>query len=239
MGDGDTADKINKGTVMRKSLLLTLGLAAFVFAEPASASQSRYERPGTTELLRLADPWLWSKPDPEMQSRHVPEQKRTRVASVGHVNFSRWEHGEGTRRRVKFTGVHKPGSVVISTKRRKLWYVLHDGDAIEYGIGVGRLGFTWGGKQRISRKAKWPAWVPPAEMRKRQPGLPRRMEGGPRNPLGARALYLGNTLYRIHGTNQAHTIGQAMSSGCIRMMNSDVVDLYNRVPIGATVYVYQ
>ena len=240
MGGRNTAGKINGGTAMRKSFPLTLGLAAVICAGPAAAGQSRHERGGTAESLSAADPWLWSRPDPEMRDRRVrePEPEPERAASAGRDGFSRWEHGEGTRRRVEYTGLHEPGSVVISTRRRKLWYVLRGGDAIEYGVGVGRLGFAWSGMERISRKARWPACVPPAEMRERRPGLPRRMEGGPRNPLGARALYLGNTLYRIHGTNRAQTIGRAVSSGCIRMMNSDVVDLYKRVSVGAAVYVY-
>ena len=109
---------------------------------------------------------------------------------------------------------------------------------IEYGIGVGRKGFEWSGIENVSRKAEWPDWTPPAEMRERQPDIPEFMPGGPDNPLGARALYLGSTLYRIHGTAEPHTIGQAVSSGCIRMLNDDVIDLYQRVKVGAKVYVF-
>ncbi len=183
--------------------------------------------------------YSWTKPDPAMQRKHKQAYSAVRTASVRKKNFVKWEQGQRTGQRVPFGGVHEPGSIVISTKHRKLWYVLPGGEAIIYGVGVGRLGFTWGGKTRVSRKAMWPSWTPPAEMHQRQPGLPKRMAGGPNNPLGARALYLGSSLYRIHGTNRAHTIGQAVSSGCIRMMNADVVDLYNRASIGATVYVYQ
>ena len=131
----------------------------------------------------------------------------------------------------------KPGSIVVETSERRLYYVLDDGKAIKYGVGVGREGFTWSGTNRISRTAEWPGWTPPAAMRKRVPDLPAYMEGGPNNPLGARALYIGSTLYRIHGSNEPWTIGQAVSSGCIRMTNDDVIDLYDRVKIGATVVV--
>ena len=166
-------------------------------------------------------------------------QEPVRTASLDRAGLTAWDQGPGTRKRIKFTGQHPAGSIIVSTKHRKLLYVLEDGTAMMYGIGVGRPGFTWGGKLHVSRKAEWPSWTPPDEMLQRQPELPRFMEGGPSNPLGARALYLGSSLYRIHGTNQARTIGGAVSSGCIRMMNSDVVDLYNRVNVGAPVYVYR
>jgi lipoprotein-anchoring transpeptidase ErfK/SrfK len=131
----------------------------------------------------------------------------------------------------------KPGSIVVETGERRLYFVLADGKAIKYGIGVGRDGFTWSGQHRISRTAEWPGWTPPAAMRKRVPDLPAYMPGGPNNPLGARALYIGSTLYRIHGTSEPWTIGQAVSSGCIRMTNEDVTDLYERVKVGALVVV--
>ncbi len=139
-----------------------------------------------------------------------------------------------------------PGTIVVSTRKRKLYFVLENGKAIEYGVGVGRAGFVWKGTARIARKAEWPAWHPPKEMierEKKQYGrtLPARMEGGINNPLGARALYLfqgkKDTLYRIHGTNAPHTIGRALSSGCIRMLNEEVTDLYERVKINAKVIV--
>ena len=138
---------------------------------------------------------------------------------------------------VNFPGNHRPGTVVVSTGERRLYLVLGDGQAMRYGIGVGRAGFTWSGVTTISAKREWPDWTPPAEMLRRRPDLPRHMVGGPDNPLGARALYLGDTIYRIHGSNEPHTIGTATSSGCIRMTNDDVIDLYNRVRIGATVIV--
>jgi lipoprotein-anchoring transpeptidase ErfK/SrfK len=133
----------------------------------------------------------------------------------------------------------KPGSIVISTSERRLYYVLGNGEAIRYGIGVGREGFAWSGVKRISAKREWPDWTPPSQMLRRRPDLPRYMHGGVENPLGARAMYLGSTLYRIHGSNEPETIGHAVSSGCIRLTNEDVIDLYNRVRLGATVVVQQ
>lgn len=138
---------------------------------------------------------------------------------------------------VDYAGPHKPGTIIVSTTERTLHYVLPDGKAVVYGVGVGREGFTWRGQHRITRKAEWPGWTPPEAMRKRQPGLPVYMPGGPDNPLGARALYIGSTLYRIHGTSQPWTIGHAVSSGCIRMLNEEVIDLYEKVKVGTRVVV--
>ncbi|MFC3704642.1 L,D-transpeptidase [Devosia honganensis] len=132
---------------------------------------------------------------------------------------------------------HKPGTIVIETGERRLYLVLEGGKAMQYGIGVGRDGFRWAGTHRITRKAEWPGWTPPPAMRKRVPDLPAFMPGGPDNPLGARALYIGSTLYRVHGTSEPWTIGQAVSSGCIRLTNDDVIDLYERVKVGATIVV--
>jgi len=135
---------------------------------------------------------------------------------------------------------HEPaGTLIIDTANTYLYLVLGNGKALRYGIGVGREGFTWAGAERVSRMAEWPDWHPPAEMIERQPYLPRFMAGGPGNPLGARALYLGKTLYRIHGTNQPSTIGTFVSSGCIRLLNADIEDLYNRVQVGTRVVVLQ
>jgi lipoprotein-anchoring transpeptidase ErfK/SrfK len=141
------------------------------------------------------------------------------------------------RQLVAYRGREKPGTIIIDTPSKYLYLVQPDGRAIRYGIGVGRPGFEWAGRKSVSMKRTWPDWRPPAEMLRRRPDLPKHMEGGPDNPLGARALYLGSSLYRIHGTNEPHTIGQAVSSGCIRMLNKDVIDLYNRVPVGAPVIV--
>ncbi len=141
-------------------------------------------------------------------------------------------------RQLVFFRTHEPaGTVVVHTSERFLYVVLGNNRALRYGIGVGREGFTWSGLVRISRKAEWPDWTPPPEMIQRQPYLPRFMAGGPGNPMGARALYLGSTVYRIHGTNQPETIGHAVSSGCFRLANGDVIDLYSRVPVGAKVVI--
>ncbi len=138
---------------------------------------------------------------------------------------------------VSFSGRYAPGTIVVSTSERRLYYVMGDGKALRYGVGVGRPGFTWGGSNTITMKREWPDWRPPAAMLKRRPDLPRHMKGGPDNPLGARAMYIGSTIYRIHGSNEPETIGEAVSSGCIRMTNEDVIDLYNRIRVGARVIV--
>ena len=138
---------------------------------------------------------------------------------------------------VSYESKYKPGTIVVETSERRLYLVMEDGKALKYGIGVGREGFSWAGQHRITRTAEWPGWTPPPAMRKRVPDLPAFMPGGPNNPLGARALYIGSTLYRIHGTSEPWTIGQAVSSGCIRMVNDDVIDLYERVKVGALVVV--
>jgi len=141
------------------------------------------------------------------------------------------------RQEVDYTGSQPAGTILIDTPNKFLYLVEKGRRALRYGIGVGREGFAWSGVEKISRKAEWPDWTPPPEMLKRRPDLPTHMAGGPENPLGARALYLGSSLYRIHGTNEPETIGTNVSSGCIRMMNEDVIDLYNRVPVGTKVIV--
>jgi lipoprotein-anchoring transpeptidase ErfK/SrfK len=141
------------------------------------------------------------------------------------------------RQVVAWSSRYAPGTVVVSTSQRRLYYVLGNGQAIRYGVGVGRQGFTWSGTKTVSMKREWPHWRPPAQMLRRRPDLPRYMRGGIENPLGARAIYLGSSLYRIHGSNEPDTIGAAVSSGCIRMTNRDVVDLYERVRVGTRVVV--
>ena len=141
------------------------------------------------------------------------------------------------RQVVSYPTREAPGTIIIDTPNTYLYYVLGGGQAIRYGIGVGREGFTWSGVQTVTRKAEWPDWTPPAQMIARQPYLPRHMAGGPGNPLGARAMYLGGTIYRIHGTNAPHTIGTRVSSGCLRLVNEDVIDLYSRVQVGTKVIV--
>ena len=141
------------------------------------------------------------------------------------------------RQPVFFRTTEPPGTIVVHSSTRHLYLVQGNNRAIRYGIGVGRDGFRWSGVHRISRKGEWPDWTPPPEMIERQPYLPRFMAGGPGNPMGARALYIGATVYRLHGTNQPQTIGSAVSSGCFRLVNPDIIDLYERVPVGTKVVV--
>jgi lipoprotein-anchoring transpeptidase ErfK/SrfK len=141
------------------------------------------------------------------------------------------------RQTVSYPANYAPGTIVVNTAERRLYLVQGNGTALQYGIGVGRDGFRWSGVHHVSAKREWPGWTPPKEMRRRRPDLPGHMAGGIDNPLGARAIYLGSTLYRIHGSNEPETIGQAVSSGCFRMTNEDVSDLYDRVHVGATVVV--
>ena len=171
------------------------------------------------------------------------------AARVYNADTNTWEeptvvaqrsHGRSAipREEVAYSGNFAPGSIIVETSERRLYFVLGNGRAVKYGIGVGRDGFTWSGTHRVSRKAEWPGWTPPAQMRKRVPDLPAYMPGGPDNPLGARAMYIGSTLYRLHGTSEPWSIGQAVSSGCIRLTNEDVIDLYDRVKVGALVVVH-
>ncbi|WP_265058592.1 L,D-transpeptidase [uncultured Bosea sp.] len=161
----------------------------------------------------------------------------TRQPLVQYVDPAKAQATAVPREIVDYPTKHKPGTIVINSTERRLYYVMPDGKAMRYGVGVGRPGFDWAGSQSITRKAEWPGWTPPAQMLKRRPDLPRHMAGGPDNPLGARAMYLGSTLYRIHGSNEPETIGQAVSSGCIRMLNEDVIDLYDRAKVGTRVVV--
>jgi lipoprotein-anchoring transpeptidase ErfK/SrfK len=168
----------------------------------------------------------------------------TWLAGVGHAHAQGFFDfgGRGSspipRTLVSFSSNYRPGTIVVNTAERRLYLVLGNGEAWRYGIGVGRDGFRWGGVHRVSAKKEWPSWTPPRQMLARRPDLPRHLAGGIENPLGARALYLGSTLYRIHGSNEPETIGQAVSSGCFRMTNDDVTDLYDRVSVGATVIVH-
>ena len=162
----------------------------------------------------------------------------TRDIMGGGPNFRMGGGSSPIRRQtVNFSGQYAPGTIYINTAERRLYLVTGNGQAIAYGIGVGRDGFRWSGTHRITAKKEWPSWTPPAQMLRRRPDLPRHMVGGPDNPLGARAMYLGSTLYRIHGSNEPWTIGQAVSSGCFRLRNEDVIDLYDRVKVGSKVVV--
>jgi lipoprotein-anchoring transpeptidase ErfK/SrfK len=170
---------------------------------------------------------------PNVQAgRHITTLPGAHATAIGRVVDPRFH-----RQIVAYEGRQGPGSIIIDTPNKFLYLVQEGGTAIRYGIGVGRPGFEWAGLKTVTSKREWPDWHPPAQMLRRRPDLPRYMAGGPANPLGARALYLGSSLYRIHGTNEPWTIGEAVSSGCIRMMNDDVVDLYNRTRVGTRVLV--
>jgi lipoprotein-anchoring transpeptidase ErfK/SrfK len=167
---------------------------------------------------------------------YAPQDQRS-VETMTEPNEGFQQVARFKRQIVSYYTNEAPGTIIIDTPNTYLYLVLGNGRALRYGIGVGRDGFTWSGTQTITKKAEWPDWFPPAEMIARQPYLPRFMAGGPSNPLGARAMYLGGTVYRIHGTNAPSTIGQHVSSGCIRLVNEDVTDLYSRVNVGTKVVV--
>lgn len=171
---------------------------------------------------------------PSYAQQQDPGDEPGLIADDGYVLPPEWQ-----KQMVYFRTSEAPGTIIVQTSERYLYLVQGNNRALRYGIGVGREGFTWQGLLKISRKAEWPDWVPPPEMIQRQPYLPRFMAGGPGNPLGARAMYLGSTVYRIHGTNRPDTIGTAISSGCFRLVNADVMDLYDRVPVGTKVVVRQ
>jgi lipoprotein-anchoring transpeptidase ErfK/SrfK len=198
-------------------------------------------------LLSSGAAMAWSPFEPEDDYQPGYEQRyqggyerhqRGYEGYEGGAPFSRgYRAGSGGGRSVSAPGRYAPGTILIKTGERRLYLMQGNGQAISYGIGVGRIGFTWTGVKKITAKKEWPSWTPPAQMLKRRPDLPRHMVGGINNPLGARALYLGSSLYRIHGSNEPETIGQAVSSGCFRMTNEDVADLYSRVRVGTTVVV--
>jgi len=205
-----TSALILAGALLLAPALLSSAASAQVLGY-AAASQGSFP---SDSIIALAQPALSDEGD---GSGVVPERLRRAV--------------------IAFDTREAPGTVIIDTGNTALYYVLGQGRAVRYGVGVGREGFTWSGVQTISRKAEWPDWHPPAEMIARQPYLPRFMAGGPGNPLGARAMYLGSSAYRIHGTNDPSTIGRFVSSGCIRLTNEDVADLFSRVDVGTRVVV--
>jgi len=167
-----------------------------------------------------------------------PQPSREAMTARAYANPNEDElRGDLRRQTVNYPTSEAPGTIIVDTPHTYLYFVLGGGKAIRYGIGVGREGFTWSGVKTVERKAEWPDWTPPPEMIQRQPYLPRFVAGGPTNPLGARAMYLSGSVYRIHGTNAPSTIGGQVSSGCIRMLNEDVIDLYNRVHVGSKVVV--
>jgi lipoprotein-anchoring transpeptidase ErfK/SrfK len=203
------------GRVAAAAMMLATGFA-IVFASCSSASaQSNWSGPRPDQNMAADQPGY----EPSAQEEQLPAEYRTQS--------------------VFFRTTEPPGTIVVNTNDRFLYLVQGNNRAIRYGIGVGREGFQWSGLKRIEKKAEWPDWTPPPEMIERQPYLPRFMAGGPGNPMGARALYIQGTVYRIHGTNQPWTIGSAVSSGCFRLTNPDVSDLYERVPVGTRVVVLQ
>ena len=183
-------------------------------------------------ILAVAMSAAWAHAQPRQQELAIEDQP-------GYQPSRNEEQLSGALQRqlVFFRTAEPAGTVVVFTSQRFLYVVQGNNRALRYGIGVGREGFQWAGLLKISRKAEWPDWTPPPEMIARQPYLPRFMAGGPGNPMGARALYLGSTIYRLHGTDQPQTIGHAVSSGCFRLVNDDIIDLYERVPIGTKVVV--
>lgn len=241
---------------MKPFVLFTVLYASLFVSVPAIAGTAgRVAPPPLVLSPNLTEPWvLQLKPRQKRQVRRAPAVRanaatswlRPQRAQRRQVARQPQRTARAPQRQVSpqflptiiaYNGPHKAGTIVIDTNERFLYLVQRDGTARRYGVGVGKPGFEWAGTHKVTRKAEWPDWRPPAEMRKRRPDLPKFMPGGPENPLGARALYLGSTLYRIHGSNQPWTIGHAVSSGCIRMRNQDVKDLYERVPTGATVHV--
>ncbi|HMM90528.1 L,D-transpeptidase [Bradyrhizobium sp.] len=198
--------------------IATLAIGATAFSAPATAAP-----------LPLFPFFL---PQPQLEAAPPP------VEATPREEQERFELPARLRRQVvNYHSREAPGTIIIDTPNTYLYLVMGNGQAMRYGIGIGRDGFTWSGTQTITRKAEWPAWTPPPEMIARQPYLPRHMTGGPGNPLGARAMYLGGTIYRIHGTNAPETIGTRVSSGCLRLTNADVIDLYSRVNVGTKVIV--
>ena len=199
------------------AIIGALAIGATAFSTPASAAPLPMFPFFLPPPMEAAPPPVAVAPHDDDQAFELPARLRRQV-----VNYSSRE---------------APGTIIIDTPNTYLYLVLGNGQAMRYGIGIGRDGFTWSGTQTITRKAEWPAWTPPPQMIARQPYLPRHMAGGPGNPLGARAMYLGGTIYRIHGTNAPETIGTRVSSGCLRLTNEDVKDLYSRVTVGTKVIV--
>jgi lipoprotein-anchoring transpeptidase ErfK/SrfK len=190
-------------------------------------------------VLCLVSPQAWGQQNSPFPFFGPAVEVEDVAPGVDHGNSDNNLPGDFQRQAVFYRSQHPAGTIIIETAERHLYLIESETRALRYGIGVGRDGFTWAGLLKITRKTEWPDWRPPPEMIERQPYLPRFMAGGPGNPLGARAMYLGNTVYRIHGTNAPETIGHAVSSGCFRLVNDDVADLYDRVAVGSHVIVRQ
>ncbi len=207
------------------------GFIEFIF----SGGQSRHGRPANQVQPGVQQPYVSGQHADDPAQRMYGQPQYVIQASLPLQRVA--PDPRYLKQVVDYDGNEPPGTIVINTPEKFLYLVQENGTALRYGIGVGRPGFTWAGEHEVTAKREWPDWRPPKEMLVRRPDLPRYMEGGPDNPLGARALYLGSTLYRIHGSNEPWTIGMQVSSGCIRMRNEDVIDLYERVKLGTTVVV--
>jgi len=238
---------------MKFSIALLAGASILLFSVDPAASQSGQPvrmasnlGGGFIEFLfgdapqgRYQQPMYQQQPDVGYDGRRLPPMdpqgiyRQQEAAEPAQQSID----PKYNKQMVDYHGKEGAGTIVIDTPNKFLYLVQGDGKALRYGVGVGRPGFTWAGVKTISAKKEWPAWTPPPEMLARRPDLPRHMEGGPENPLGARAMYLGTSLYRIHGSNEPWTIGTNVSSGCIRMRNEDVIDLYGRVGVGTRVVV--
>ena len=248
--------RIAAGILSAATLSFGLLVAAPIAAEAQTPGQDQTQTPDQSVTRPPADIPTPAPDEAQTQTKSKPRAHR-RAAAEAEVPASRYLDqqvmpsgsfferlfGIGAaavpRAVVPYAGRERPGTIIISTPERRLYLVLGGGQALRYGIGVGRIGFTWAGVTAVSMKREWPDWTPPEQMLQRRPDLPRHMAGGMENPLGARALYLGSSLYRIHGSNEPDTIGTAVSSGCFRLTNDDVIDLYNRVPVGTKVIVMQ
>lgn len=209
------------------------------------ARQPQQQQPATWQE-RMRTMWGVNNPpadprqaDPRQGARQQPQYPAAPAYSTrpGNRLFLGMFYHVVPRETVAFRESYAPGTIIVKQREKRLYYVLGNGQALRYAVAVGREGAAWAGTSTVSNKREWPSWTPTPEILRRQPNLPRFMEGGPQNPMGARALYLGDTLYRIHGTNEPWMIGEEVSSGCIRMTNEDVIDLYNRTRMGATVIV--
>ncbi len=200
-----------------RSLVISSAFASALLVTTASANPFMLFAPLGQPMPQASEPSIVTPPQDQDEGIEHPSRFKRQI--------------------VEYRTAEAAGTVIIDTPHTYLYFVLGNGRAMRYGIGVGREGFTWAGTETVSRKAEWPDWTPPTEMVQRQPYLPRFMAGGPQNPLGARAMYLGGTVYRIHGTNAPSTIGGRVSSGCIRLTNDDVIDLYSRVNVGTKVIV--
>jgi len=231
---------------MYRVLLPTFVLGIGIATSASAASNLVVERPPAVLSPDLTEPWVVQLKRGNKPAISFPKARATRTSLFAPatnrvapkaVQRARSIDPKFLPSVVRYSGGEAPGTIVIDTELRYLYLVEGDGMARRYGVGVGRPGFEWAGEHKITRKAEWPDWVPPDEMRERRPELPLHMAGGPDNPLGARAMYLGSTLYRIHGSNEPWSIGQAVSSGCIRMRNEDVINLYERVKVGTRVIV--